>query len=445
MSNPLIAIPEPYEPSSGISGAYLLEDGYSLAVAITRGDWVEGGLSGFSYTIDAAGWLLDPLGTLIANGLGWLIEHLEPLRGWMQDLTGNANEVQAFAQTWSNAAERLDQVGTTLNQRISDLDGMSGETVDAYRAHLHDLAQNISATGQWASAVSSGLQLASTLVQAVYGMVRDALSQIVGTALSAAFVTGVTAGLGAPEAAAEIGARVSMITMRVGVFVMRLLRSLREAVPLIRRLAEVIEKITTRLHGRLPGTTPLAPKTAPDAPLPAVPRLRGGTVKDGWRPLSRADIDQLPIVRDGSHLNPDGSLRPNTWYQAGEHDYIYHTDENGHIDRFYAEELGMKTHEGRLPHDRDSPGKLPGDHAGHLAGDFFGGSPKLDNIVSQFSDINLSQYKKLENQWASALKTDPPGHVTVDIKITTDATGRPTKFEVESTVNGRAVDAEFNQ
>lgn len=35
--------------------------------------------------------------------------------------------------------------------------------------------------------------------------------------------------------------------------------------------------------------------------------------------------------------------------------------------------------------------------------DRFGGSPNLDNIVSQSKDVNLSQYKKIENQWAKAI------------------------------------------
>ena len=39
------------------------------------------------------------------------------------------------------------------------------------------------------------------------------------------------------------------------------------------------------------------------------------------------------------------------------------------------------------------PGKVNGqDYAGHLASDRFGGPPKIDNQVSQLSDINLKQY-----------------------------------------------------
>ncbi|MCY7791647.1 MULTISPECIES: DNA/RNA non-specific endonuclease [Bacillus] len=43
------------------------------------------------------------------------------------------------------------------------------------------------------------------------------------------------------------------------------------------------------------------------------------------------------------------------------------------------------------------------DHAGHLAADRFGGSPELDNLVSQSSNVNQSKYKRLENKWAKAI------------------------------------------
>ncbi|MEZ3161788.1 DNA/RNA non-specific endonuclease [Microbacterium sp. BWT-B31] len=167
----------------------------------------------------------------------------------------------------------------------------------------------------------------------------------------------------------------------------------------------------------------------PDAPAP-------------WQPASVAEvIGDQPVVRDGSHLRADGSLEPNVWYQTGEHEYLYHTDANGHIDRWITDDLQLKTHDGRLDHDSATPGKLPGDHAGHLAADRFGGSPKLDNLVSQLSTVNLGEYRRLENQWAAALVSDPPVRVSVDVRIVTDpSTGRPTRFNVISEVGGRRMD-----
>ena len=176
------------------------------------------------------------------------------------------------------------------------------------------------------------------------------------------------------------------------------------------------------------------------------PRVDASGAPEGWRPLSREDIDSLPIIRDGSHLNPDGTPKPNSWYQTGEHDYVYHTNENGHIDRFYAEDLQLKDHEGRLRHDPDTPGKGPDDHAGHLAADSLGGSPKLDNLVSMLDKVNIKEYAGLERIWRGVLNANPPGTVSVDVRITTDpATGRPTEFIIDHIVNGRPKQVVLNQ
>jgi len=95
----------------------------------------------------------------------------------------------------------------------------------------------------------------------------------------------------------------------------------------------------------------------------------------------------------------------------------------------------LTTREKRLPHNPNTSGKQPGDHAGHLAGDRFGGSPELDNLVSQLSEVNLSTYKKIENQWDNALRNGK--QVTVDINVNYDGAHlRPVSFEVEYTIDG---------
>ncbi len=75
----------------------------------------------------------------------------------------------------------------------------------------------------------------------------------------------------------------------------------------------------------------------------------------------------------------------------------------------------MTQRDDRLNHNPNTPGKLAGNHAGHLAGDRFGGSPELDNLVSQLQNVNLSQYKKIENQWVNAISEGKKVTVNVDI------------------------------
>ncbi|MEG2294476.1 MAG: DNA/RNA non-specific endonuclease [Carnobacterium sp.] len=140
------------------------------------------------------------------------------------------------------------------------------------------------------------------------------------------------------------------------------------------------------------------------------------------------------IIIDGSHLT-DGKLKPNTKYKVGEHNYNYETNSNGVIEHASTDNLQLKTHEGRLPHNSETPDKLPGDHAGHLFGDRFGGSGELDNLVSQAQKVNLSSYKKIENTWAKAIEQGK--EVTVDIIVNYDSSSlRPISFEVNYTIDG---------
>ena len=96
----------------------------------------------------------------------------------------------------------------------------------------------------------------------------------------------------------------------------------------------------------------------------------------------------------------------------------------------------MTDRNGRLRHNPNTPGKLKGDHAGHLAGDRFGGSPDLDNLVSQTSNVNLSQYKKIEEQWATAIKEGKNVKVDVEVKYDGDSL-RPSKFDVKYVIDGK--------
>ncbi|MGG3558473.1 T7SS effector LXG polymorphic toxin [Peribacillus frigoritolerans] len=138
-------------------------------------------------------------------------------------------------------------------------------------------------------------------------------------------------------------------------------------------------------------------------------------------------------------------LKPDIRYKTGEYDYLYETDNLGRITKFETENLQLTERKDRLSHSKNTPGKVKGqDHAGHLAGDRFGGSPKIDNLVSQLSDVNLKKYKKVEDKWAAALKETPPKKVTVDVAINYSGNDmRPDKFIVNYTIDGKPGSAKF--
>ena len=150
---------------------------------------------------------------------------------------------------------------------------------------------------------------------------------------------------------------------------------------------------------------------------------------------SGSDKSTDNIIRNGSHLE-DGKLKSNVTYQTGEYEYIYKTDSKGRISNWSTNDLQLTDREERLPHDSKTPGKVKGDHAGHLAGDRFGGSPEIDNLVSQSSGVNLGEYKKIENQWAKAIADGKK--VTTNVEVVYDGDSlRPKLFKVRYTIDGK--------
>lgn len=98
--------------------------------------------------------------------------------------------------------------------------------------------------------------------------------------------------------------------------------------------------------------------------------------------------------------------------------------------------MKTKLHDGRLPHNPNTPDKLSTDHAGHLVADLFGGSPKLDNLVSQDGLVNLKDYRKLEILWYNALKAGKK--VEVSIKLSYEANSkRPKEFNIRYRLEGQ--------
>ncbi|MGG3494381.1 T7SS effector LXG polymorphic toxin [Peribacillus simplex] len=156
----------------------------------------------------------------------------------------------------------------------------------------------------------------------------------------------------------------------------------------------------------------------------------------------RAEVSEVKTLVDNRLQFTNGRknrLKPDIRYKTGEYEYFYETDNVGRIVKFETENLQLTTRTDRLSHSKNTPGKVKGqDHAGHLAGDRFGGSPKIDNLVSQLSDVNLKQYKKIEEEWAVALKETPPKKVTVNVDIIYSGSDmRPEKFKVIYTIDGK--------
>lgn len=90
-----------------------------------------------------------------------------------------------------------------------------------------------------------------------------------------------------------------------------------------------------------------------------------------------------------------------------------------------------------------------GSYLGHIFADQFGGSPELDNLVSQRSTLNRAvkgdnkTYRAMEKSWSDAMKNGKK--VTdVDIKLSyKDGSSRPSSFKVSYKIDGVKIRKHF--
>lgn len=247
MANPLVA--QRQDSTSPLAGTFLLEDGEQLVGAFNSGSWVSGGMAAFAAVGDAASMIADPIGSLIAMGAGWVLEHVHPLDQWLDEFTGDADQVAAYAQTWGNINTQLSACSQQLaGYTRSDLSSMSGQTISAITALEADLGKLIEQAGKWASAMGQALNVAATLVQIVHDLVRDALSEIIGKFASAIIEAVATAGLGIPAIAAQISTSVATMTSRISTTVHKVIDSVKNLKGLLGKLTELFRKFSDTLN-----------------------------------------------------------------------------------------------------------------------------------------------------------------------------------------------------
>ena len=209
-------VAERQDARSGFEGLGIIEDGHALVEAIQGGSWM-GTALGVAFTgLDVASAVSDPIGTLISMGLGWALEWVWPFNELFNALAGDAAQVEANAQTWENVAMSLGAAGAQLEEDTTTcLSDMAGDTVEAIRTSAGGVAEHVQAASQWAQAMADGLRMASGIVQVVHDVVRQAITDLIGTICSVAIEEACTLGLATALVIEQITTRVAALSTHV--------------------------------------------------------------------------------------------------------------------------------------------------------------------------------------------------------------------------------------
>ena len=162
------------------TGASLVDGLHGLQQAVAGGSWVDGVLAGGSFAADAAATVIDPFSALLANGLGWVMEHFEPLREMLDKLTGMPGQVVAHARTWSETAGALQAMAEELRAGLAtDLPDWGGRAAESYRGMMANNVDGLGGLGALAATMSSATEAAGNLVQFTRDIVRDLICDLV--------------------------------------------------------------------------------------------------------------------------------------------------------------------------------------------------------------------------------------------------------------------------
>ncbi|HEY1135689.1 MAG TPA: hypothetical protein VGE77_14030 [Nocardioides sp.] len=255
------------------SGGAVADTLFSSGEALARGDWAEGGLLALCGANEVAEAASDPFGALVSAGIGFIMERLQPLHEFLDQLAGNPDAVLAQAATWGNVARGLADTAAGYRSEVagvtSDWDGVAAVAYGTFGAR-RSLA--VDACSVAAAGVAASVQLASSLVAGVRQVVRETIADVVAWLLPMAPV--LITGVGTGPTLVALGMRVRSAAQRLGELAQRLISSVRG---LGDRLAEVTAELgevaaSVTAHGR-------HAVRAVTAPADAVETVAAGSVR----------------------------------------------------------------------------------------------------------------------------------------------------------------------
>lgn len=234
-----------------LTGTGLTEDIFSLSSSLEGGDWVEAGLHSISVGLGAAGSFVDPVGALVAAGAGWAMEHLEPMRTWLDELAGDPPAVMADSARLSDASSQVTTVAEYLRWGAdSHLGRLEGQAVEACKRFTQDTTRETDQFAMLLQAGAAAMRLASGVVDAVRGLVRDVLAEVVGIVTSSAVTVAFTAGTGTPIIAARMGYRIERLVRMSRDTMEAMARSFEALRVLLARGEVALEALTRASRGR---------------------------------------------------------------------------------------------------------------------------------------------------------------------------------------------------
>lgn len=222
----------------GVAGIPIAES--AVDVVSAAADALDGEASGASGLAGVVGLAVegkavveDPIGYFAAAGVGWIIEHVPPLKWSLDAVSGNPETIKQTSETWTETVGKpmaavAEKVSAAASATTS---GWTGTDADAYRKATTSLSTISDVLGKAATRSASGLATAGALVVEVRNTIRDELAKL-GAWAAATMVVASAASV--PTGGGSVVTAMNTILMRAGM--------------LAQRFAALLQRLTTKLE-----------------------------------------------------------------------------------------------------------------------------------------------------------------------------------------------------
>ncbi|MCP2261531.1 hypothetical protein LX15_005257 [Streptoalloteichus tenebrarius] len=248
------------EGSTGVmTGFTAFEAGWTLAQGIDKGDWTLAAAGAAGVALDAFSAATDPIGYVAGQLFSWMLEHVEPARAALHALSGNPDMVRGYAASWTNIEKEMTAVGTEYRGVAEQTRGFwEGAAGDGYRARagrIADLCHGAAGGAHGVAALTLGM---AEVVGGVRTAVRDLLSTLAGTLVSAAIELGATVGLAAPVVVGQVTSKIAQVVRIVGELMTALGKTLKSATTWLVELRDLFEGFWRSIRALRENTGPAA-------------------------------------------------------------------------------------------------------------------------------------------------------------------------------------------
>ncbi len=229
--------------SGDTAGAGFFDSAFALKRATNEGDALSITMASIGMGIEILGMVLDPIGSLLTAGIGWLMEHVVIFRWPLDFLLGDPKGIEA-------AKEAIYEEGKTVKQWSEDhkqstsklLETWKGDAAEAFRSDMEGVAEQLDALAGYLNLAGKQMGIAGAIIGAVRGIVRDIIAMTLAGILKAAIVA---VALAPVTFGGSIIAAITSIMATVGVAIAKIAKQIAD---IAKRLAEML-KILAKTRG----------------------------------------------------------------------------------------------------------------------------------------------------------------------------------------------------